>query len=234
MSSSGWLPDPFGRHQYRWWDGARWTDQVADDGVAGLDPADGPVVPPPPPAVGLRDVPRTDLGRRFEESRWQGEAPLVASRWQRVGGYFLEALLSVVTLGIGWLVWSLIIYGRGQTPAKQVLNLRLVSVQERRCLGWGQTAAREWIFKGPLVYLIIVIGLGGAGVHVAWVLALHFVLAAWWLINLGLLLAEGWRQTAWDKALNAVVINDHDRRFDPRSTPHHPQPDPSHTAIKAG
>ena len=38
MSVSSWDPDPTGRHQYRWWDGERWTDQVADDGVQSVDP----------------------------------------------------------------------------------------------------------------------------------------------------------------------------------------------------
>ena len=33
----GWLPDPTSRHQYRYWDGARWTDDVADGGVASTD-----------------------------------------------------------------------------------------------------------------------------------------------------------------------------------------------------
>ena len=26
-----WHPDPTGRHQYRWWDGQEWTDQVIRD-----------------------------------------------------------------------------------------------------------------------------------------------------------------------------------------------------------
>jgi hypothetical protein len=25
-----WLPDPDGRHEYRWWDGQSWTDQVSN------------------------------------------------------------------------------------------------------------------------------------------------------------------------------------------------------------
>ncbi len=33
----GWHRDPHGRHEYRWWDGSRWTDQVADNGVAALE-----------------------------------------------------------------------------------------------------------------------------------------------------------------------------------------------------
>ena len=34
----GWFPDPTGRHDHRWWDGAAWTAHVADAGVAALDP----------------------------------------------------------------------------------------------------------------------------------------------------------------------------------------------------
>lgn len=36
--SGSWQPDPFGRHQHRWWDGTSWTDQVSDDGVTSVDP----------------------------------------------------------------------------------------------------------------------------------------------------------------------------------------------------
>jgi hypothetical protein len=36
--SGSWQPDPFGRHQYRYWDGAEWTDQVSNDGVVSTDP----------------------------------------------------------------------------------------------------------------------------------------------------------------------------------------------------
>jgi uncharacterized membrane protein YhaH (DUF805 family) len=35
---AGWARDPTGRNELRWWDGARWTDKVADDGVAAFDP----------------------------------------------------------------------------------------------------------------------------------------------------------------------------------------------------
>ena len=33
-----WYPDPAGRLQYRFWDGAAWTDQVSDNGVQSADP----------------------------------------------------------------------------------------------------------------------------------------------------------------------------------------------------
>ena len=34
----GWHPDPTARHDYRYWDGWEWTDDVADGGITGYDP----------------------------------------------------------------------------------------------------------------------------------------------------------------------------------------------------
>jgi Protein of unknown function (DUF2510) len=36
-SPAGWHPDPFGRHQSRYWDGKIWTAHVANGGVASTD-----------------------------------------------------------------------------------------------------------------------------------------------------------------------------------------------------
>jgi hypothetical protein len=41
----GWLPDPSGRHQQRYWSGLDWTDHVTDDGVPGIDPLPAPPQP---------------------------------------------------------------------------------------------------------------------------------------------------------------------------------------------
>ena len=35
---AGWHPDPTRRHESRYWDGAAWTEHVADAGVTGVDP----------------------------------------------------------------------------------------------------------------------------------------------------------------------------------------------------
>jgi uncharacterized protein YxjI len=37
----GWYPDPFGRHETRWWDGASWTEHVASHGRQAVDPPTG-------------------------------------------------------------------------------------------------------------------------------------------------------------------------------------------------
>jgi hypothetical protein len=44
-----WYPDPTGRHDHRWWDGAEWTAHVADAGVAAIDPL--PAAPSPSEGV---------------------------------------------------------------------------------------------------------------------------------------------------------------------------------------
>jgi hypothetical protein len=45
---AAWYPDPTGRHDHRYWDGTRWTEHIADLGVAATEPYDGPAVPPQP------------------------------------------------------------------------------------------------------------------------------------------------------------------------------------------
>ena len=35
---ANWYPDPMGRHQLRYWDGANWTEHVSSNGVQGTDP----------------------------------------------------------------------------------------------------------------------------------------------------------------------------------------------------
>lgn len=45
----GWHPDPFQRHQLRYWDGARWTEHVSNHGVTGVDaPVAAPGTGPAP------------------------------------------------------------------------------------------------------------------------------------------------------------------------------------------
>lgn len=34
----GWHADPFGRHAYRWWNGATWSEKVRNDVERGIDP----------------------------------------------------------------------------------------------------------------------------------------------------------------------------------------------------
>ena len=44
MTAAGgsWQPDPYGRHQLRWWDGVQWTSMVSDNGVSRDENAPAP------------------------------------------------------------------------------------------------------------------------------------------------------------------------------------------------
>ena len=37
----GWLTDPSGRHEQRYWSGSEWTEHVTDGGIPGTDPPPG-------------------------------------------------------------------------------------------------------------------------------------------------------------------------------------------------
>ena len=47
-----------------------------------------------------------------------------ASFQHRLGAYALDVVLASFTFGIVWLIWSLVIWGQGQTPGKQILKIR--------------------------------------------------------------------------------------------------------------
>lgn len=38
VSPAQWAPDPYGRHELRWYDGMRWTESVSDAGATTTDP----------------------------------------------------------------------------------------------------------------------------------------------------------------------------------------------------
>lgn len=38
VPAATWAPDPYGRAALRFFDGVRWTEHVATDGVVGVDP----------------------------------------------------------------------------------------------------------------------------------------------------------------------------------------------------
>ena len=66
----GWNPDPSGRHEYRYWDGSSWTDDVSDNGVTATDPIGSPGAPTGPTAPA-----DPDPTAPFEPTQAYGQAP---------------------------------------------------------------------------------------------------------------------------------------------------------------
>jgi hypothetical protein len=54
----GWLPDPTGRYEYRYWDGSDWCPDVFDDGLMFRDPFSLGSLPPPRRRSSRRWAPR--------------------------------------------------------------------------------------------------------------------------------------------------------------------------------
>jgi uncharacterized RDD family membrane protein YckC len=120
---------------------------------------------------------------------------VLASAGRRLGGLLLDMLLIVCTLVIGWIVWALIAWTQGQSPAKQLLGMRVVRLDTRTRAGWGRMFLRDFVGK---ILVAVVSSL------------IPFV---------GNLLADCWllwdkdNQELWDKLAGTVVVNDPDRRL---------------------
>ncbi len=75
-----------------------------------------------------------------------------ASFKHRLGGYFLDLALAILTLGVGWIIWSLFAWRNGQTPAKQILKMRVVAEESRENATWKHMAIRQLLI--PLTFAI--------------------------------------------------------------------------------
>jgi uncharacterized RDD family membrane protein YckC len=67
----------------------------------------------------------------------------LASVGRRIGAYFLSIPLSIVTLGIGYIIWGLIVWPNGQTPTLQLLNMRAWRPETGKVAGFWYMALRE-------------------------------------------------------------------------------------------
>jgi hypothetical protein len=107
-----------------------------------------------------------------------------ARRGRRVGAFLLATLLCIVTLFVGYAIWTLLTWKEGRTPAQQLLRLRCWDTQSLT------TATRGTMFLRGLSQLILdPLALGG-------------------LISLGLFLAEPDRRTLGDHVSGVIVLHD--------------------------
>lgn len=106
---------------------------------------------------------------------------------KKFGAALLDGLFMMLTLYIGWLIWGAIVAGKGQTPGRQVLGLRVVSVQDGKPLGWAS-----------MVFLRGFVG--------------GFVTQLAWVFTLGVLafmpLWDRRNQTVTDKVSSSIVVDD--------------------------
>ena len=96
----------------------------------------------------------------IESTVQEDSATELASPGARLGSHLLEALLAIFTLGIGWLVWSFVIWGQGTTPGHKILKQYIVNEKTGKDFTWGQMFVREFLIKGLLVPLLSAFSFG--------------------------------------------------------------------------
>jgi uncharacterized RDD family membrane protein YckC len=121
---------------------------------------------------------------------------VLSSVGRRFGGFLLELLLIFCTLVIGWFIWALIVWAQGQTPAKQILGMRVVRLDTRAYAGWGRMFLR---FVGKLLVSAVSSLIPFVG---------NLAADCW-------LLWDKDKQELWDKIAGTVVVNDPDRMLGP-------------------
>ena len=104
-------------------------------------PTDEPQFTPPPP-TGTPYAPPVAPGQ-YQVGPVLPAGVELASKGRRVGAFFLSILLFIVTLGIGWLIWGLVVWGKGTSPALQVLGMRAWNARDNKPATWGTMALRN-------------------------------------------------------------------------------------------
>jgi len=80
----------------------------------------------------------------------------------RFSALLLDLALALVTLGAGWLIWSLLTWRNGQTPGKQLMGHVVADAATGQPLSWGRMALRELVVRALLG---TVLGLATASVY---------------------------------------------------------------------
>jgi len=119
-----------------------------NQGYGQAPPAPGFTPAPPVPAgYGYGQYPAVAVPQGMYIDQMSGlllpQGTELASVGRRIGAYFLAIPLAIVTLGIGYIIWGLIVWGNGQTPALQVLGMRCWRPETNRVAGFWYMALRE-------------------------------------------------------------------------------------------
>lgn len=105
----------------------------------------------------------------------------------RLGATLLDALLFIVTCGIGWLVWDIVLWQQATSPAKKMLGLRIVDLNTGAPATMQQMLLREGLGK-------IVIGAVTSGLVS--------------LVSAVVILVTPTRQGVWDYLSKTTVVKE--------------------------
>ena len=105
----------------------------------------------------------------------------------RLWATILDGLLFVVTCGIGWLIWDIVLWQKSTSPAKKMLNLKIVDIKTGAPASMQQMLLREVLGK-------LILGSVTSGVST--------------LIGAVLILVVPGRQGVWDYISKTTVVRE--------------------------
>jgi uncharacterized RDD family membrane protein YckC len=126
-----------------------------------------------------------------------------------LGDNWLEALLQLLTLYAGWLIWFAFVAPKGQTPAKQLQSVYIHSYDSGAVASWGRVWMREIVGKFGIPWFISI-----AAVLQTGSIATFFAGNLFFLIGGLTVLFNEDRRALWDYIAGTAVR-------------HHPQGAPS-------
>ena len=159
------------------------STQPPDPAAQPVDPWAAPAAPPPGPPGSVAvptGYPASPYGAAYP--------PNLSSAGKRFGAFLLDIVLAIVTLGIGWIVWDLIVWKAGQSPAKQLLHMRIISGDTGQPIDWGKSFLRNFVCYG----LIGLIPLAGP---------IYRIVGACFVFNDD-------RRALWDRMVNTYVVDE--------------------------
>lgn len=137
-----------------------------------------PPPPPPPPVVAASSAPIPDV--------LIPAGAVISSRSRRLVARILDGILLLATLFLGYVIWSFVVWGRGQTPGKQLMGMYVHDLARNGPAGWWRMFLRSIVVDVVLVQ----ISFGVFGL----------VSALWIFTNPG-------NQRLTDKMVNTVVLD---------------------------
>ena len=143
-----------------------------------------------PPAAPQASAPAPMAYQQPQVIQQQGGLPQgvsIVGIGSRIGSALLDSLLLFATLFIGWLIWAAITAGKGQTPAKQLLKIRVVDATTGQPIGF----ARYLFMRG-------IIGNFVANIAYFFTLYILFFMPLWDKRN----------QSVTDKVSGTLVVSD--------------------------
>ncbi len=108
------------------------------------DPFSSPPPPPPPNNSG---------------SFGAGAGVVPCGNGVRFGALLLDSLLFIVTCGIGWLIWDIVLWQQSTSPAKKMLNLKIVDINTGAPASMVQMLLREGLGKIVLSAITGIVGI---------------------------------------------------------------------------